>query len=237
MTNFKKRAFSIFLLSLFCLLILGLFIDLYPLFKQVIKDSGNEQQLVSYIHTYGSKGVLSLIGLQALQVMLMFFPAAAIQVLAGLCYGILAGSLISLTGYILGNILVFLAVRQFKSTFGLFFDKRIKTSTKKNSFFDFNKIKKLKKPQLLVFFLYLIPGIPNGILPYLFAETKITLTTYLISMTLASLPSTLLMTWLGDSVLKKNYLVMAIIAGGTVLILGISLLFKKQIKEKIETLT
>lgn len=236
MTHIKKRALSFFLLILFSLLMLGLFFDLYPLFKQVIKDSGNEQQLVSYIHAYGSKGVLSLVGLQALQVIMMFFPAAAIQVLAGLCYGVLWGALISLAGYILGNVLVFIGVRQFKQTFPLFFDDPIKKS-KKISFFDLKSIKTMKQPQVLVFFLYLIPGIPNGILPYLFAETKIKLRTYLVSMSLASIPSTLLMTWLGESVVKQNPHLIVLISLLVVLLLGISLCFRKQIKLKIQRLT
>ncbi|WP_314063212.1 VTT domain-containing protein [uncultured Vagococcus sp.] len=237
MKNRKEIVLSIILLALFVVLILGLFVDLYPLLKQVIKDSGNEGKVVSYIHTYGIKGVLSLIGLQALQAILVVVPSAVVEILAGLCYGIWWGTLISLFGYVLGNTIIFLGVRQFKKTFGMFFASRLKESKKKNKFFDFNKIKEMEKPELLVFASYVIPGVPNGILPYMFAQTEITLSRYLISMSLASLPSTIMWTWLGDSVLKKNYAIMGIIAVVVLLILVISLIFKRQIQEKMNQLS
>lgn len=237
MKNRKEVVLSIILLALFIALILGLFVDLYPLLKQVINDSGNEEKVVSYIHTYGAKGVLSLIGLQALQAILVVVPSAVVEILAGLCYGIWWGTLISLFGYVLGNTVIFLGVRQFKKTFGLFFASRMTQSKKKNKFFDFNKIKEMEKPEWLVFASYVIPGVPNGILPYMFAQTEITLSKYLISMTLASLPSTIMWTWLGDSVLKKNYVIIGIIAAVLVLIVVISFIFKNNIQEKINNLS
>lgn len=237
MKNRKEIVLSIILLALFIFLILGLFVDLYPLLKQVINDSGNEGKVVSYLHTYGAKGVLSLVGLQALQAILVVVPSALVEILAGLCYGVWWGSLISLVGYVLGNTLIFLGVRQFKKTFGLFFASRLKQSKKKTKFFDFNKIKEMEKPEWLVLVSYAIPGVPNGVLPYMFAQTEITLGNYLVSMTLASLPSTIIWTWLGDSVLKKNYLIMGIIVAGLVLIVSISVIFRSKIQLKINELS
>lgn len=237
MKNRKEIILSVVLLTLFIVLISGLVIDLYPLLKRVISDSGNEEEIVSYIRTFGSKGVVSLVGLQALQSILVFVPSAIIQILAGLCYGILWGSSISLLGFALGNTIIFLGIRQFRKTFELFFTSRVRPPKAKEHFFDLIKIKTMKRPELLVFFGYLIPAVPSGVLPYVFAQSKISFTKYLISMTLASIPSILIWTWLGDSVLKKNYRLIVILVIALLFIFLMSLLFKKRIQLLLRQLT
>ena len=69
-----------------------------------------------YIIRGGNKGVFSIIGLQALQAILVFVPSAMVQILAGLTYGVLWGSIMSLVGFALGNTVIFLGVKQFRKT-------------------------------------------------------------------------------------------------------------------------
>lgn len=234
MKNKKEILLSATLLAIFIAIIMSLFIDLYPLLKQVMTDSGNEQKLVSAIRSYGSKGVFSIIGLQALQAILVFVPSAMVQILAGLTYGVLWGSIMSLVGFALGNTVIFLGVKQFRKTVELFFPTRLKESKKKHGWLDFAKIKTMKRPEIFVFFSYLVPGVPNGLLPYVFAQSTISLPKFIGSLTLASVPSTIMWTWLGDSVLKKNYTLIAIIVALFVLIFLISLIFKKQIQTQLK---
>ncbi len=92
----------------------------------------------------------------------------------------------------------------------------------------------MKRPEIFVFFSYLVSGVPNGLLPYVFAQSTIRLPKFIGSLTLASVPSTIMWTWLGDSVLKKNYTLIAIIVALFVLIFLISLIFKKQIQAQLK---
>ena len=136
----KEILLSATLLAIFIAIIMSLFIDFYPLLKQVMTDSGNEQKLVSAIRSYGNKGVFSIIGLQALQAILVFVPSAMVQILAGLTYGVLWGSIMSLVGFALGNTVIFLGVKQFRKTVEWFFPTRLKESKKKQAWLDFAKI-------------------------------------------------------------------------------------------------
>jgi len=216
-------------------------IDLLPLVENVIQDAGNETAMVSYIDSYGAKGIPILMGMQALQVIVAFIPSAAIQVLTGLCYGAYWGTLINLGGLILGNIIVFVAVRQMKGLFVPLFHKIGHSSEHKSpgeerkhkkliskKLISKEQIEKIKRPELVAFFFFLIPGVPNGIVPYVFAETKISLKKYIAAVAIGSIPSTFICTFLGDSVSNGNYTSAIIIACVVaVMVLGVIIFRKK----------
>ena len=103
--------------------------------------------MTSYISAYGAEGVPVLIGLSALQVIfLAVLPAAGIQILAGLCYGVWLGALISLTGLVLGNAVVFLAVRHFGRVLAPFLRHSSQKSQKKNRLLSVETLRSLPKP-------------------------------------------------------------------------------------------
>lgn len=206
-------------------------VELFPLMKEALNDRDNEALLLSTIRSYGAKGVPIIIGLQALQVMVAFFPAVIIQMLAGLAYGVWLGSLLCLVGCVLGNMLVFGALRQFKNTLGGFF--KPKPSLKGGKWLDANKIRQMKNPEVMALLLYFIPGMPNGVLPYLFAGTSITFVRFLLCVTLASAPSVLVSAWLGQSLSHKNYLLAALLAGGMVVAVALLLLFRGRLMDKL----
>jgi uncharacterized membrane protein YdjX (TVP38/TMEM64 family) len=209
-------------------------VDLIPLLKKVISDAHDESKMIDYIHAYGIKGVPILGGLQSLQVMLTVIPAAAIQVLAGLCYGIWYGAIICIVGGIVGNMIVFIAVRQVKNTFSMILKER-SNEPKKQHFLSVATLNKMKHPEYIAFFFYLIPGIPNGILPYIFARTRISIGRYLLCVSAANIPSTIICTWLGERLAKGDYTTAIILAAVFVLIIVFVLIFKRKIMSKIES--
>ena len=77
---------------------------------------------------------------------------------------------------------------------------------RKRSGWNFSFILESKNPALLAFLLFLIPGVPNGILPYVFAKTKITLPRYLLSVVAAMTPNILVSSAVGDLITAGDYL-------------------------------
>ncbi len=206
-------------------------VDLLPLLKEVITNAKDETSVVEYMSTYGPKGIPILIGLQALQVILAVIPSAAIQILTGLCYGIWWGTLINMIGCALGNTLVFSAMRQLKVIAAPLSEKM----SRNKGWSGAEKLIQLKKPEIAATLLFLIPGVPNGIMPYLFAKTKITLPRYLLALVIGSIPSTFLCTLLGDRLSKGNYITAIVLAVIVVLTVGMVALFWKQILKKLES--
>jgi len=221
MRNKREIALSIIALLLMLSLVALILTDLLPVLIQVVKSSGDDARMVSYLDEYGAKGIPALLGLVILQVITIFIPAGIIKVLAGLCYGIWIGSLICFTGTIIGNSLAFLLVRQFGKVLAPFF---IKDPQKRSgNILSVKKINHMRYPEVMTFLCYLVPFIPNGILPYIFAQTKMTYPRYIISLITAITPSLFLCTWLGDRLSKSDYrtaavLVVFMVAGTITLI-------------------
>lgn len=205
--------------------------DLFPLLREVATHTKDETAAVQYVDAHGMKGVPILVGLQALQTILAVIPSAAIQILTGLCYGIWWGTLINIAGCALGNSIVFLTMRQLKTITAPLSERM----SRKKSWLNAEKLARMKHPEWAALALFLIPGIPNGVIPYLFANTHISLRRYLLALVAGSVPSTFLCTFMGERLSKGSYTTAAILAVCVAAIAGAALLFRKKIQEKLET--
>lgn len=200
-------------------------VQLIPLIKQVVNSAGDESDMVHYIDSYGLKGIPLLMGLQALQIIVAFIPATAVQILTGLCYGVFFGTLISLAGSVLGNALIVSAIRHMHNLLA----PLLKRDSRRKGFLSKESLAKIKRPEVIVFFLFLIPAIPNGIVPYVLAETDIPLGKYLLAVTAGCIPSTFICTLLGERVSKGSFGAVAVIAAVVIVIALTVLLFRKKI--------
>lgn len=207
-------------------------IDLIPVFRKIIENEQNESVMVSYIESYGVKGVFIIIGLQAFQVFTAVLPAMPIQILAGLCYGVIYGSLISLIGYVLGHMIIFTMARNLVNVLMPYYQTR--KFKNRNKYTNVGFVRKSKHPKLLAFLLYVIPGIPNGILPYIFSKSSISPWGFLLSIAFASIPGILISTVLGSRLSQGDFLTSVLLVLFSLIIIGLVVVFKDRINRKIE---
>jgi len=189
-----------------------------------VLEHGDQQEIVSYIRSFGSIGGVALAFLlQIIQIISIFFPGGPIQIAIGIVFGTLAGFVICHTGYVLANIAVFFSARRLGNHFEQLFSKGDKTSSR------FRFLTDAQHPSFVVALSCLIPLLPNGLVPYIAARTKITAWQFLVSVYLGSIPTLLLLNAIGNNLIKGDYLTMALLGGG--LILGVALLyfFRKKI--------
>lgn len=210
----------------FIALLVVLVLDLYPLLKQVVADSRNESKMISYIDAYGIKGVPVLIGLQILAAFIPGMSAAPISILAGLCYGVLGGTLVSGCGIIAVNTLLFAAAGHLESMFGGF----IKSSRANGRLTSL--LTRFQKPGTAVFVAYLVPFIPNLVLPFVFTAQKVSFKAYFVSMAGAVLPATLLYCFIGGKIASGEYTLAIIAAAVVVLAMLAALLWNKHMQSK-----
>ncbi len=135
---------------------------LLPLLKK-----GDEKAIAAYLSEQsGVQGVVCVILLSIIQVVSIVMPGMAIQVAAGVIYGWWKAFLMCYTGFVGANVGVFL------------FAKRVKTNTLekvsmgRRSVWLMEKLKSTK-PQFMVTIASMIPAIPNGIIPYIAAQSPI----------------------------------------------------------------
>lgn len=199
-----------------------------PGFSDVLQR-GDQQELVQYIRGFGSVGgVMLAILLQIVQIISIFFPGGPIQIAIGIVFGTLWGFLICHAGYVLANILVFFSARRFGNRLDHLFSER----GKKESRFRF--ITEAQHPGFVVALSCLIPLLPNGLVPYIAARTRISFWQFLVSIYLGSIPTLLMLNAIGNKLLHGDYLMVALL--GAVLVLGIAILylFRKQLFSLID---
>ena len=218
----------VFIAASLCLLVV-MVVQLFPLIREIVANVYDESNIVEYIDAYGVRGVPVLISLSALQYIVLVIPAPAVGVLIGLCYGIVWGPLIFLAGCAIGNLFVFFSVRQLRGMI----TPREEHTPKHKKVLSKQQLEKMKRPELVVFFLFLIPGLPNSAVPYLFATTKIPLLKYMTASVAGSAPTAVIYVLLGERISSGNHTAAIIIAAVVLAAILILLLFKKKIMDKI----
>jgi uncharacterized membrane protein YdjX (TVP38/TMEM64 family) len=185
------------------LLIAWLYVDLQPLVVEIIKNGGDEAKTAAYMESYGWRGVPVLLVLEVLMGAATAIPADPVHILIGACYGVFFGTAICLVGQVIGNWIILEVFKQFK--------KALKPLIKKKEGEEIallptgKRLEKMRYPEIIAFIAYLVPGIPNIVMPYLFAGTSIKTWRYLLAVTAGQIPEILLCTMAGGSLASGDW--------------------------------
>jgi len=222
----KKKGALIFLGVFFVVLLVYLaFGRLIPGLITVLK-SGNEKQIENYLAQSGRwDGIVCVFLLQFLQVVSIFFPGWPIQVASGIIYGGFRAFLITFLSYWTANMTVFILVRQMKNPADS--DKRdgegqeipekgirkisrkfrVPKKIKENSFI--TRVKQTH-PGVAVAMGVLMPGIPNGFIPYIAAGTSLEVKQFGAAVAGGGFFPILMTCLAGHSIITGDYLVSGI---------------------------
>ncbi len=240
MKNKKKilsQILSILFLTIFVLIVTQVVMEIVPFLRKITNsDEAGLELIVESFRDSGLRGIIFVVLLQAVQVITVFFPTLAVQGFAGLLYGVGTGVLLSVIGYFIGNLVVMILVRSFIEVIEKFV--KPENDKKKNySILSIHSLNNMKRPEFVSFFMFLIPGIPNGVLPYIFARSKVNIWTYLLSVVIAVIPGAILCTWFGEIVSREDWLSVGILV--VIAIIGFVIVVKNRdkIMKKIEEIT
>lgn len=149
----------------------------------------------------GYRGLVFLALFQAAQVLSIFFPGAAVQIAGGLVYGAIRSYFVCLISFVLTNLMVF-AIARFRNS------RMARPGAKIN-----RKLQKVldwinsSDPLFMVMLAYMMPGIPNGFVPYAASHTKITARQFFLSVSLGSLIQIFIMCSIGSRIMSGDYVV------------------------------
>jgi uncharacterized membrane protein YdjX (TVP38/TMEM64 family) len=219
---------AVAVLAVAAYLVYLIIIDLLPLVREIIADRSDEQKAVDYLRAYGLRGIPILVALTALLAMTGIVSADPVHILAGLCYGVLIGSLVAIVGTFIGNAAVFLLFRQSRKLFGGL------VKPKERKVFSLKKLEKMKHPEIVAILVYLVPGVPNLVVPYAFSKLKISFWRYMACITLASLPGIIALTFTGNLLAHGNWEVVLVIVAALLIVAGILFANRKKIMKTVE---
>lgn len=199
----KKIALILLITAVILLVILVAYLalrNIVPDFIDVLR-SGDEGQVEDYIRSQGTfTGVLVTAVLQSLQILSIFLSSVPIQVAAGIIFGFWRGFLICFFSTGLTHLGVFMLVRRIGDKLGVL--EETDTTVRRWRF-----LRNSEHPAFSLLLLFLIPLLPNGIIPYLAAKSKISRRDFAILFALGNCPSILIFCAVGSRILSGDYLI------------------------------
>ena len=162
-------------------------------------------------------GAMATILICAIQVVIALIPGEVMEIAAGYVFGSGMGSLLCLTGIVIGSCTTILLVRKFGSRLVYAFFPKEKID-------NLPIIRDPAKRNLLTFILFVIPGTPKDLFTYAIGLTDMSIPLYIALTTAARFPSIILSTVSGSAVGDENYTKAVIFAAITAAVSGLGIL-------------
>lgn len=228
-TKNKVKIFKILLTVVVITLFIAITIYLFPVMKNLSTVKG-QVDFKEKVESSGMLGMLSLFGLQVAQIFLIIIPGEPIEILAGMCYGGLWGTVFIMASAAIISTTIYLLVRKFGRKFVYNFCDEKKVAKIENS----KLFQNPKKIELIMLILFLIPGTPKDLLVYVAGLLPIKPMKFILISTFARFPSVITSTLAGEQLAIGDWK-MSIILYVAILILVaiIVLIINKFDKDKI----
>jgi uncharacterized membrane protein YdjX (TVP38/TMEM64 family) len=132
-------------------------------------------------------------------------------------------------GAIVGSVIAFYASR-------LLGYPLVKAFVSEEKLTRFNSLFRSQKSEVVIFVLYLLPGIPKDILTYIAGLTPVKPLNFLITSTVARFPALFVTAYIGANLEEKNYLRVIALSSAAVILFFIGALYKDWVINKIHRL-
>lgn len=202
---------------------------IWPYVHEIFEPGGLDR-VINDVRQAGPVGFLILLAIQFLQVVVAFIPGEVVQVAAGMIYGPWVGALIVLVGCVVSSAFVFLLVHKLGAPF-------VQAMVSEKHMAKFRTFENSGKLNIIVFVLFLIPGMPKDVFTYLVPLTHMPLRTFLLLSNIARIPGILVSTYAASGLVDGDIvqsLIIFLVAGA---IAVVCILFYDKIMKAIERAT
>jgi len=179
----------------------------YYLFSMHSEALKSPEEFKSWILSYGSFSIVMFVIIQVVQVVVFFIPGEITQVAGGYIFGAFWGTILSASGILLGSSLAYLFAKYF-------IKKYVIKMIEKRNLKRFKKVLDASSNKIIIFIIYLIPGIPKDILVYIAGVSNVTLIDFIIYSSMGRFPWIIASAYFGYGIHKENFT--SIIAIGVV---------------------
>ena len=175
-------------------------IYMMPIIKQINTPEGQEE-FKAKITNSGITGILILFGLELAQIVLAILPGEPIEILAGICFGPIWGTIFLMISVFIVTCIIYFLVKKIGRDFIYEFFPKEKVNKLENS----KLFKDEKKIELVMIILFLIPGTPKDLLVYIGGLLPIKTSRFLAISTLLRFPSIISSTIAGNKLLQGKW--------------------------------
>lgn len=225
----KVKIFKIILAILVLVVFIGMIIYLFPVMKNLSTIEG-QIEFKEKVEDSGMLGILSLFGLQVAQIFLIIVPGEPIEILAGMCYGGLWGTVFIMVSATIISTTIYLLVRKFGRKFVYGFCNKEKVAKIENS----KLFQNPKKIEFIMLILFLIPGTPKDLLVYVAGLLPIKPLKFILISTFARFPSVITSTLAGDRLAIGDWKMSILLYAGILILVAITIfIINKFDKDKV----
>lgn len=206
-TKRKKRIRTVVsiakLILLFCIVI-GLPIYVYFTYPELIDRFKSLDQINQLLKQHRTASIFTYMGLQIFQIVVSILPGQALQFAAGYAYSFWFGLLFSIIGVAFGTVITFYLARILgKEALHVIFGEE--------KFSKFVHTLNSKRSLLVLFVIFLIPGIPKDVFTYAAGVSEIKVIPFLLISLVARMPAMIGSIMMGSMFHSGSYLGLIII--------------------------
>ncbi|GKU25661.1 TVP38/TMEM64 family protein [Clostridium folliculivorans] len=225
-SSWKKNK-GIILLILSILVLILLFIIFKRDIHNMIEILKNNEKFKRYLLSFGPLAPIVYTLLQFLQVVIFFIPGEVFQTAGGYVFGTIEATILSIVGINLGSIILFNLTKKYGTRF---VEKVVPDVAIK----PFESLMNSDRLNLVVFLIYILPGIPKDSSIFLCGLSRITLIDFLIYSTLGRLPMLILSSYYGANIAIGNKIVFYTGTTIFIMLIVIGLVFKDKLFKRLE---
>ena len=225
----KVKIFKIILTVVVLAIFVGITIYLFPVMKNLSTTEG-QIAFKEKVESSGILGLLSLFGLQVAQIFLIIVPGEPIEILAGMCYGGIWGTVFIMVSAFIISTSIFFLVRKFGKKFVCnFCDEKKVEKIENNKLFQ-----NPKKIEMIMLILFLMPGTPKDLLVYVAGLLPIKPIKFILISSFARFPSVITSTLAGENLAVGDWKMSILLyAGIVILVFGIIFVINKFDKDNV----
>ena len=212
----KVKIFKLVMFIIAITICVGTTIYLFPVMKNLSTVEG-QIAFKQKVESSGMLGLLSLFGLEVAQIFLFIIPGEPIEILAGMCYGGLWGTVFIMASAGIISTAIFFLVRKLGKNFVYEFSNEDKVKKIENS----KLFQNPKKIEMIMLILFLLPGTPKDLLVYISGLLPIKPSRFILISTFARFPSIISSTIVGSKIMDGNVKIIVMVYVATFILAGL----------------
>ena len=170
----------------------------------IMKDISTPEGRIAFrerIYSLGPLGILLLFTLQVAQILLVVIPGEPLELLAGMCYGVLNGTVFITMSVFITTTIIFYTVRRIGRKFVYdSFNKEKVEKLEKNKL-----LSNPRKVEMIMILLFMIPGTPKDLLVYIGGLLPVKGWRFILISTFARFPSVISSAIVGANIVSGNF--------------------------------
>lgn len=195
--------------------------------QDLIQQFSSIEKVRAFFSQYHTESIFIYIGAQILQIIISILPGQELQMVAGLVYGLWPGFLLSMIGALIGSaVTYYLAGFLGRDALHILFGKR--------HIDDYLDKINSKKGFMLVFLIYLIPGVPKDLCTYAAGLSHMKIRAFLVLSMVGRIPGILGSLIIGTEIGEGNYTSVAVISVLAVVLFILGVIYHSKLSHLLD---